>query len=215
MCALLRSSVQSCAAWRDQPTIRRNDSSPASAARFEFLPARARTRRGSARRRSRAAPRRSSGFGGQLFLAAQAGQPVDQQHAVQCRSVGLKPTSRAWSRGSRRPALHAQESRQVDDAVQVPAQVGHAEEPAVRVRHRHAAARARRSRPPRAAGTGSRARCTRPRARTGRASGCAPPAAARPAGSGVRAVLPCWPFSGGTSAVQDSMASQRAGQSKA
>ena len=48
----------------------------------------------------------------------------------------LKPTRRAWSRGDSR-ALDAQEAGQVDDAVQVAAQVGDAEEPAVAVRHRH------------------------------------------------------------------------------
>src|SRR5204862_3424370 len=70
----------------------------------------------------------------QLFLAAKTRKPIDQQHAVDVERLVEADQARLVAR--RIGALDAEESGQVDDTVQMTAQVGDAEEPAVAVRHR-------------------------------------------------------------------------------
>src|SRR3982751_6486914 len=73
--------------------------------------------------------------GGELVFAAQAREAIDEQHAVDVERLVEADQARLVARTL--TGLQAEEPRQVDDAVQVPAKIGDAEEPAVAVRHRH------------------------------------------------------------------------------
>ena len=113
--------------------MRRNDSSPASSARCNSCQTRDEASES-------APPRRSGarvgviGIAGQLFFAAQTRQPIDEENAVDVERLVEADQARLVARRIGR--LDAEKAGQVDDAVQMTAQVGDAEEPAVAVRHR-------------------------------------------------------------------------------
>ena len=180
-------------------------------ARQGAIPARPATRHRESARRRRAAARSSSSASRVSSSSLRRPDSRSTSSTQLMSSDWLKPTRRAWSRGAS-ARLDAEEAGQVDDAVQVAAQVGDAEEPAVAVRHRHhrregedLARLAQRKE------EAARAALDRqPRLR--RAARCARPAAVRRGGSGDREGLACSPFTSALSRRRGSWPSARSGR---
>ena len=182
---------------RSSGTLRRPPARPGSAP-ARAAPAASRKRAPAKAGRGAASSSRSAR---QLVLAAQAGQPVDQQRAVdverrveadQPRLLARRGSWRLRGRGSRpgRPRRAGGRAgwprRGTSGGCAAPAAIGASGEDLAGLAQRKQEAAAS---------------CTRPPATTGRAPACAPPAGARPAGSAVRAGLACWPFERARSVV--------------